>query len=90
MTCPATMHADKCRDHFMNCPKWVDIEGEHPQTGEMIKKFACVDSVMHLLIIDNSRRQAGTQKAVESVRNEITEGSNKLLSLAAQSLIAKG
>mgnify|MGYP000347905341 CR=1 FL=1 len=89
-TCPATMHTETCRQHFEHCPKWVKIAGENPQTGEKLDKYTCIDSVMHLLLIENSGRQRGTQAAIESFRNEITEGSNKLLSLAAQSLIAKG
>lgn len=77
-TCPATMHADKCRDHFEHCPKWVSIQGAHPQTGEIINNTGCSDSFIPLLLVENSNMQRGTQAAIESFRNEVLEGASAI------------
>ena len=84
-TCPATMHTETCRQHFEHCPKWVKIAGKNPQTGETIDNYGCIDSFMHLLLIENSGMQRGTQSAVESFRNEMTEVGSNLLIMAQKS-----
>ena len=81
-TCPATMHSDKCMDHFMNCPKWVNVQGQHPQTGSLVDQYACLDTWMPILLIENSQQQRGTQKAVESLRNIVDRDNQQILSLA--------
>ena len=69
-TCPYTGHKDKCAQHFMNCPKWIQVQGAHPQTGEQINDWRCADAWLPMLMIENSQQQRSTGAAVESFRNE--------------------
>lgn len=54
-----------------NCQLWIQIMGHNPNTGEAMNKWACSDSIGHLLMIENSQMQRQTGAAVESFRNEV-------------------
>lgn len=71
--CPYTGFKMRCFDGVTKhaCPKWVHIAGTHPQTGESIDRFACADSWIPLLLVENSQMQRQTGAAVESFRNEV-------------------
>jgi hypothetical protein len=43
----------------------------HPQTGEELNRFGCVDDHTITLQLDQTRRITGIQAAVESMRNEL-------------------
>ena len=73
-TCPYTGHKDLCRKHYMNCPKWIQVIGHNPNTGEDMNEWACADTWLPLLMIENSQMQRQTGAAVESFRNEIVQG----------------
>ena len=70
--CPATGFKMACRSIVSkhDCPKFVQISGNNPQTGEKMDKFGCVDSFLPMLLIENSQQQRSTSAAVESFRNE--------------------
>lgn len=78
-TCPYTGHKDLCRKHYSNCPKWIQIIGHNPNTGEDMNEWACADTWLPILMIENSQMQRQTGAAVESFRNEVVKGNNKLL-----------
>jgi hypothetical protein len=88
MTCPATMHADKCSEHYMNCPKWINVQGQHPQTGAVVNQWDCADTWSTVLMIENSQQQRGTQAAIESFRNEMTKDNRAVLELASNNRIS--
>lgn len=48
----------------------VGIEGQHPQTGEMVKEMGCAIAYNAILLLENSRQQRDTAAAIESFRNE--------------------
>lgn len=77
--CPATGFTRSCRDivHECDCPKFVSIKMQHPQTGEQIDKHGCVDSFLPLLLIENSQQVRQTGAAVESLRNEIISANDE-------------
>lgn len=78
ITCPATGHTQKCKDLFQNCPKWIMVQGKHPQTGESVNAWDCADVWIPILMIENSQQQRQTAAAVESLRNLIHAEQNKL------------
>jgi hypothetical protein len=45
--------------------------GSDPNTGESVNRYACSDSWMPMLLIENSQQQRQTGAAVESFRNEM-------------------
>ncbi len=72
-TCPYTGHKDKCSAHFLDCPKWIHIQGNNPNGGQPVDKWDCADSWIPFLMIENSQMQRQTGAAVESFRNEVTK-----------------
>lgn len=72
-TCPYTGHKDKCMKHFLNCPKWIQIQGHNPNTGEELNEWRCADAWIPFLMIENSQVQRETGAAVESFRNEVVK-----------------
>lgn len=91
--CPATGFAKSCREIVADCdcPKFVKISGVNPNDGQPVDKFGCVDSFMHMLLIENSQMQRQTGAAVESFRNEMVKANeNSLRMLAASSQLLIG
>jgi hypothetical protein len=73
--CPATGFAKSCRAIVaeMDCPKFVHISGANPNNGQSVEKAGCIDSFMHMLLIENSQQQRQTGAAVESMRNALVQ-----------------
>ena len=69
VTCPYTGHKQKCKKLYLNCPKWIRVEGKNPQTGADVSEYACPDTWVPILMIENSQQQRQTAAAVESFRN---------------------
>jgi len=86
--CPATGFAKSCREILgeHECPKFIHIAGVNPNDGQPVDKYGCVDSFLHMLLIENSQQQRQTGAAVESFRNEMVKANaNSLAMIAHQS-----
>ncbi len=72
--CPATGFARSCREIVAecDCPKFVSIKGQNPQTGEVVDRWGCVDSFLPLLLIENAQQSRQTGAAIESLRNVVS------------------
>ena len=81
--CPATGFAKSCRAIVAkyDCPKFVKISGVNPNDGQPIDKFGCIDSFIHMLLIENSMLQRQTGAAVESFRNVSERANERTLDL---------
>ena len=77
-TCPYTGHRDKCRAHYADCPKWMHVVGMNPNTGEDLNEWACADTWLPILMIENSQMQRQTGAAVESFRNEVIKRARRI------------
>ncbi len=75
-TCP--LLKAPCAEH--SCRWYIQVQGNHPQTGETISKFGCAVEWLPVLMIENSQQQRQTGAAVESLRNE---GAKNARSVAA-------
>jgi hypothetical protein len=73
MKCPHTAFERSCREIVASCdcPKFVKISGINPNDGKPVDKFGCIDSFLHMLLIENAQMQRQTGAAVESFRNEM-------------------
>lgn len=82
--CPSTGFTKTCREIVAecDCPKFVKISGVNPNDGQQIDKFGCIDSFLHMLLIENSQQQRQTGAAVESFRNEMVKANETTLKLA--------
>lgn len=76
ITCHHTGHKDKCKKHFLNCNKWIQVQGMNPNTGESVNEWKCSDAWIPFLMIENSQQQRQTAAAVEKLRN-IVDVQNK-------------
>ena len=91
--CPATGFSKSCREIVADCdcPKFIKISGVNPNDGQPVDKFGCIDSFLHMLLIENSQMQHQTGAAVESFRNEMVKANeNSLRMLAASSQLLIG
>lgn len=84
--CHYTGFSKSCRSIVAEhtCPKFINILGTNPQTGDHVDRWGCADSVMHFLLLENSQQQRQTAAAVESFRNEMVELNKASLVLALQ------
>jgi hypothetical protein len=55
------------------CRFWVTVQGNNPQTGEIVNHKDCSFAWMPVLMIENSQQQRQTGAAVESFRNEMVK-----------------
>ena len=82
ITCQHTGHEKKCCELFLNCPKWIQIQGKNPNTGAEINEYNCADTWHIVLLMENSKMQQETAAAIESFRNEmVKQNSNLILGL---------
>jgi len=83
--CPYTAFKMRCLDGVVKhkCPKWVHVIGRNPQTGDKMDNYACADTLMPLLLIENAQMQRQTAAAVEDFRNNMV-ALNKPVSLGPQ------
>ncbi len=70
-TCPYTGHKDLCKEHYINCPKWVQVVGYNPNDGTEVNEWACADTWMPILMVENSQMQRQTGASVDSFRNNV-------------------
>ena len=74
LTCPLGSKCKEIKDNKIHRCMWlVDIKGENPQTGEEENREDCAIAFTPLAILENARWSKGTQSAVESERNEVSE-----------------
>jgi hypothetical protein len=85
IACPYTGFKKSCRAVVAerDCPKFVKIVGVNPNDGQPVDRFGCIDSFMHMLLIENSQMQRQTGAAVEGLRNELIGAIDRARSQAA-------
>ena len=77
---------DNCPlDNFNPCRKFecgwfIQIRGNHPQTGEEVDEYGCAMALMPMLMIENSRQTNQAGSAIESFRNEMVKQNMTTLS----------
>ena len=78
-TCPLGHECEKAvNGHLERCAWYIEIAGNHPQTGEDTREWGCSMSWIPILLIENARTNRGQTAALESFRNEMVEAQKKL------------
>ena len=72
--CPLV--GEECWGH--ECEWFQKIQGNNPQTGELMDEYMCVHLWHNILLIENSQQVRGTGAAVESLRNVVAKGSENI------------
>lgn len=57
----------------LKCAWFMQLRGNHPQTGQEIDEWGCTVAWTPLLLIENAKVQRETGAAVESFRNEMVK-----------------
>jgi len=55
------------------CPKWINIIGKEPQTGQNINQWNCSDAWVPILLIENSKMQHETAASVDMFRESMLQ-----------------
>lgn len=57
----------------LKCAWFMQLRGNHPQTGQELDEWGCTIAWTPLLLIENAKLQRETGAAVESFRNEMVK-----------------
>jgi hypothetical protein len=70
--CHLTGFKKSCRSLVVtgDCERWANIQGQHPQTGEVVNQYACVDDQVPFLLLKIGLHNNQLSAAMESMRNE--------------------
>lgn len=70
--CHHTGFTKKCRKLVADgiCGRWTQIIGVHPQTGEQLNRWDCVDNFTALLLVENAQMSRQTAASVDKSVNE--------------------
>lgn len=68
------------------CEWWIQIQGQHPQTGEKISQHDCTFKWLPLLLMEGSQQTRQAAGAIESFRNEMVKASEAEQVLKAREL----
>lgn len=73
--CPATAFKRSCRAIVSkcDCPKFVKVIGTNKNTGQEIDQFGCIDSFLHMLLIENISVSNATTVEMNMLRNEVAK-----------------
>ena len=74
LTCPLGSQCETIKDNAIHkCAWFIELDGQHPTTGEITKEKGCAMTWLPVLMIENSKQQRSTSVAVESFRNEMVK-----------------
>lgn len=65
------------------CQLWVQVIGEHPQTGEMMNSHGCADAFMPMLTIQTARLIGQTTASVDKVATEVKAHRDETVAVGA-------
>ena len=88
LTCPLGHKCKEIKDNKINqCAWFIQLQGQHPQTGEAVDEFGCAMAWMPTLLIENAKVSRGTSAAVESFRNEMVKTNESSLRLLHATMV---
>lgn len=74
-----------CRDLVLSgaCERWVNIKGQHPQTGEPLDRWGCVDDLNHILLLEIGNQTSKVSVELNVMRNDSAKAQSEQLTMAA-------
>jgi hypothetical protein len=70
-----------------DCAWFMEVRGNHPQTGEDMSEWGCAMAMMPVLLLETSRQTNQAGASIDSFRNEMVRQQNEILNLAQQNEI---
>lgn len=81
--CPLGMSA--CREvkdgSIHQCAWVVNIVGKNPQSDDVVDEWRCSMAWTPILLVENAQTNRGQTQAIESMRNEMTQGQQTFSSI---------
>jgi hypothetical protein len=62
-----------CQEH--GCRLWINVQGLHPQTGEVVNEWDCSINWVPVLLVEVAQQARGGAAATESFRNVVLAAS---------------
>jgi hypothetical protein len=74
-----------CRELVLNedCQRWSKISGSNPQTGEPMDKWACVDDLHHILLLEIANQTSKVSVETNVLRNELAKAHSEQMTMSA-------
>ncbi len=60
----------KCKKH--DCKFYANVLGPGPQVNESVNVWDCSITLLPMIVVENTKFQRGTQKAIEQLRNHVS------------------
>lgn len=74
LSCPLGHQCEIAKDGAIHrCAWYVQLRGNHPQTGEDVDEWGCAMAWTPVLLVENARTNRGQTAAIESFRNEVVK-----------------
>lgn len=83
--CHVCFFRKSCRDLVLSgaCERWTQIKGTHPQTGQYIEQWGCIDDLQHLLLLEIGNQASKVSVEVNVLRNETAKAHKENMTLGA-------
>lgn len=65
------------------CERWAKISGSHPQTGQPLEEWGCIDDLQHILLLEIGNQTSKVGLELNVLRNETAKAHSEQVSMAA-------
>jgi len=74
-----------CRELVLSeaCQRWSKISGSDPQTGQPMDKWACVDDLHHILLLEIANQTSKVSVETNVLRNELAKAHSEQMAMSA-------
>lgn len=74
-----------CRELVLSgsCERWAKVSGSHPQTGEPLDKWGCVDDLQHILLLEIGNQTSKVSVELNVLRNETVKAHSESMTMSA-------
>jgi hypothetical protein len=74
-----------CRELVLSeaCQRWSKISGSDPQTGQPMDKWACVDDLHHILLLEIANQTNKVSVETNVLRNELAKAHSEQMTMSA-------
>jgi hypothetical protein len=74
-----------CRELVLSgdCQRWSKISGSDPQTGQPLDKWACVDDLHHILLLEIANQTSKVSVELNVLRNETAKAHSEQIAMGA-------
>lgn len=74
-----------CRELVISeaCERWSKISGANPQTGEPLDKWACIDDLQHIVLLEVANQTSKVSVEMNVLRNELSKSHSEQMTMAS-------